>query len=70
MQISPFFHNLRSAYRAELDDMRSDSEGLNILNQQPANARGMVCAFLTSAEYQLRFGTQTPRSNNECGPGV
>ncbi len=43
---------------------------LNILNQQPQNFRGMVCAFLTSAEYQLRFGTQTPRSNMECVPGV
>lgn len=43
---------------------------LGILNQQPANARGMVCAFITSAEYQLRFGTQTPRSNAECGSGT
>jgi hypothetical protein len=40
MHISPFFHNLRSAYRAELDDMRSDSEGLNILNQRLAERRG------------------------------
>ena len=43
---------------------------LNVLNQQPNNFRGMVCAFITSAEYQLRFGTQTPRSNSECVPGV
>ncbi len=47
MQISPFFHNLRSAYRAELDDMRSDSEGLNILNQRLAERRGEL-NFLVS----------------------
>lgn len=41
---------------------------LQILNQQPANANGMVCAFLTSAEYQQRFSSVTPRSNAECGP--
>ena len=43
---------------------------LGVLNQQPANARGMVCAFITSAEYQQRFGANTPRSNPECVPGV
>jgi hypothetical protein len=47
MHISPFFHNLRSAYRAELDDMRSDSEGLNILNQRLAERRGEL-DFLVS----------------------
>jgi uncharacterized repeat protein (TIGR01451 family) len=40
---------------------------LNILNQQPGRFREMVCAFITSAEYQLRFGSQTPHSNAECG---
>jgi hypothetical protein len=39
---------------------------LNALNQQPQNARGMVCAFLTAAEYQTRFGANVPRSNAEC----
>ena len=39
---------------------------LNILNQQPANARGMVCAFITSIEYQARFGSAIPRMNEEC----
>jgi hypothetical protein len=43
---------------------------LGVLNQQPANARGMVCAFITSQEYQQRFGQQTPRGNSECVPGV
>jgi hypothetical protein len=41
---------------------------LNILNQQPANARGMVCAFVTAAEYQLRFGNVITRSNADCAP--
>ena len=40
---------------------------LNILNQQPQNFRGMVCAFITSSEYQTRFGTVT-RDNNDCTP--
>jgi YVTN family beta-propeller protein len=40
---------------------------LNVLNQQPDNARGMVCAFATSAEYQYRFGTILTRSNADCG---
>jgi hypothetical protein len=40
---------------------------LNILNSQPGNARGMVCAFLTSAEYQLRFSPQVvTRSDRDC----
>ena len=32
------------------------------------NYRGMVCAFLTSTEYQQRFGTVVTHSNAECGP--
>ena len=39
---------------------------LNVLNNtNPPNVRGMVCAFLTSAEYQTRFG-DVIRSNAEC----
>lgn len=41
---------------------------LNILNnREPNNYRSMVCAFLTSAEYQQRFGTSVTRSNRDCG---
>ncbi|MGB9179709.1 MAG: PQQ-dependent sugar dehydrogenase [Pyrinomonadaceae bacterium] len=41
---------------------------LDILtNREPQNYRGMVCSFLTSAEYQDRFSTVHPRSNAECG---
>jgi hypothetical protein len=41
---------------------------LNVLNNgDPQNYRGMVCSFLTSTEYQRRFGTVVTRSNAECG---
>jgi hypothetical protein len=40
----------------------------NVLNdREPNNYRAMVCAFLTSAEYQLRFGTSVTRTNKACG---
>ncbi len=42
---------------------------LNVLNTQvPGNFRGMVCAFLTSAEYQHRFGPTVTRTDHDCGP--
>ena len=48
----------------------ADNDGfqfwLGILNQQPANARGMVCAFITSLEMQTRFSSIAPRGNDEC----
>jgi len=40
---------------------------LNVLNNQtPNNFRGMVCAFLTSAEYQTRFGALVTRNDHIC----
>lgn len=40
---------------------------LNTLNQALGNNyRGMVCSFLTSAEYQTRFGTLVTHNNQEC----
>jgi photosystem II stability/assembly factor-like uncharacterized protein len=39
---------------------------LNILNQQPTNLRGMVCAFITSTEYQQRFAATATRTNALC----
>jgi hypothetical protein len=36
---SPFFHNLASAYQAELDDLSSDSEGRDVLRQRLADKR-------------------------------
>lgn len=34
MKTSPYFHQLRAAYQAELDDLAQDSEGRNILSQR------------------------------------
>ena len=39
MSTSPFFHNLASAYQAELDDLSSDSEGRDVLRQRLADKR-------------------------------
>ena len=35
-------------------------------NREINNYRGMVCAFVTSTEYQLRFGSTVTRSNADC----
>jgi hypothetical protein len=41
---------------------------LDILNnREPNNYRAMVCAFVTSSEYQLRFGSTTTHTNADCG---
>ncbi len=34
MSISPFFHNLRSAYQAEINDLAFDSEGQDVLRKR------------------------------------
>lgn len=40
---------------------------LNILNNRvPNNYKAMVCAFLTSTEYQLRFGGTATHTNQDC----
>ena len=39
MSISPFFLDLRSAYQSELDDLRFDSEGRDVLRQRLADKR-------------------------------
>ncbi len=49
-----------------------DREGydfwLNVLNDKdPGNYKGMVCSFITSAEYQARFSSVLTHSNRECG---
>jgi hypothetical protein len=41
---------------------------LDVLNnREQNNFRGMVCAFITSAEYQQRFSAAVTRGNGECG---
>lgn len=37
-----------------------------INNRDPNNYRSMVCAFITSAEYQQRFSPVVTHSNSEC----
>jgi aldose sugar dehydrogenase len=37
-----------------------------ITNRDPNNYRSMVCAFITSAEYQQRFSSVVTHSNVEC----
>jgi hypothetical protein len=40
---------------------------LNVLNnKEPGNYRGMVCSFITSSEYQRRFGQVVTRGNADC----
>jgi hypothetical protein len=40
---------------------------LNVLDhQEPNNYKGMVCSFITSAEYQQRFGPVMRHSDQEC----
>jgi hypothetical protein len=40
---------------------------LNVLdNRAPNNYRGMVCSFLTSREYQERFGLPLRQTNVDC----
>jgi hypothetical protein len=41
---------------------------LDVLNnREPNNYRGMICSFITSREYQERFGAAVTRSNADCG---
>ena len=49
-----------------------DSDGyafwLNVVNNRDqSNYRSMVCAFITSREYQERFSSVVSRSDKECG---
>jgi hypothetical protein len=50
-----------------------DSDGyrfwLDVLDSRVTNNyRAMVCAFITSAEYQQRFSPVVTHTNSECGP--
>jgi hypothetical protein len=39
---------------------------LNVLNSNANNYRGMVCSFITSVEYQVRFAPVVSHTNAEC----
>ena len=45
MNISPFFHNLRTAYQSELDDLRTNTEGYDVLSLRLA-AKRQALSFL------------------------
>jgi hypothetical protein len=48
-------------------DQRGYDFWLNVLNNgAPGNYRGMVCSFVTSREYQLRFSQVVSHNNTEC----
>ena len=46
MNISPFFLNLRSAYRSEMDDLRFDSDGRDVLRQRLDEKRREISFLL------------------------
>ncbi|WP_138515539.1 hypothetical protein [Rhodoferax bucti] len=50
MSLSPFFHHLRSAYQAELDDLASDSEGTNVLPKKLAERRKELSFLMSMLE--------------------
>jgi hypothetical protein len=50
MSLSPFFHHLRSAYQAELDDLTSDTEGSNILAKKLTERRKELGFLLNMME--------------------
>lgn len=42
MKLSPYFYDLRAAYRAELDDLATDSEGNDVLRKRLAEKRNEI----------------------------
>ncbi len=50
MSTSAYFHNLRSAYQSELDDLRTDSEGHDVLRKRLAEKRRELGFLLTMME--------------------
>jgi hypothetical protein len=50
MNISPFFLNLRSAYRSEMDDLTFDSDGRDVLRQRLAEKRQEISFLVQMIE--------------------
>lgn len=65
--LSLYFHYLRRD-----PDQSGFDFWLGKINEFPphsgAGQHSVVCAFITSTEYQQRFGSVVTRSNAECGP--
>ena len=56
------------AYLHRDPDVAGYDSWLEVLNNRtPGNYQSMVCAFVTSTEYQQRFGVNVTRSNRDCG---
>jgi len=53
-------------YLRRTPDLGGFNFWLGVLNANANNYRSMVCSFITSAEYQVRFGPTITRSNTEC----
>jgi hypothetical protein len=67
-----FVYSQYSGYLRRDSDIDGFIFWLNQVSAAPprnvVKQHGMVCAFITSAEYQLRFGPNAPRTNAECIP--
>jgi hypothetical protein len=50
MSMSPFFQELRAAYEAELEDLRTDSEGKDVLRKRLAEKRSEIDFLLKMLE--------------------
>ncbi len=71
MSLSPYFRHLKSAYAAELDDMRTDSDGKNVLDKRLAQRRKELkflvamletCPEMVATAFHkgFRFGSNAP----------
>ena len=67
-----FVYSQYSGYLRRDSDIGGFIFWLNQVSTAPprdaSKQKGMVCAFITSAEYQFRFGDKAPRTNAECIP--
>jgi hypothetical protein len=67
-----FVYSQYSGYLRRDGDIDGFIFWLNQVSAAPprnvAKQHGMVCSFITSAEYQQRFGVNAPRTNAECTP--
>ena len=50
MNLSPAFHDLRTAYQSEMDDLTSDTEGRDVLRQRLADKRKSLDFLLQMTE--------------------
>jgi len=69
---SAFVRTRYFGYLQREPDVGGELFWLGLLNQQSQPDlkyyRSIICGFVTSAEYQLRFGGVITRSNSSCGP--